>query len=93
MITTKEHTYQTETAIAEILFSVETDNHGNLESAEVEVAELTGTLTDDFRQWREDKISAIVETIQTEIDSEINSDYETAEQQIKRELSGMALAL
>jgi len=93
MITTKEHTYQTETAIAEILFSVETDNHGNLESAEVEVVELTGALTDDFRQWRGDKIDSIVETIQTEIDSEIDSDYETAEQQIKRELSGMALAL
>ena len=93
MITTKEHTYQTETAIAEILFSVETDNLGNLESAEVEVVELTGALTDDFRQWRGDKIDSIVETIQTEIDSEIDSDYETAEQQIKRELSGMALAL
>jgi hypothetical protein len=93
MITTKEHTYQTETAIAEILFSVETDNHGNLESAEVEVVELTGALTNEFRQWREEMIDSIVEAIQIEIDSEVNSDYETAEQQIKRELLGVALAL
>ena len=93
MITTKEHTYQSETAIAEILFSVETDNHGNLESAEVEVVELTGTLPNEFRQWREEKIDAIVEAIQTEVDAEVSSYYETAEQQIRRELSGLALAL
>jgi len=93
MITTKEQTYQSETAIAEILFSVETDNHGNLESAEVEVVELTGALTNEFRQWREEKIDSIVETVQMEIDSEVDSNYETAEQQIRRELSGLALAL
>lgn len=93
MITTKEHTYQSETAIAEILFSVETDNHGNLESAEVEVVELTGLLPNTFRQWREEMIDSIVETIQAEVDSEVDSCYETAEQQIRRELSGLALAL
>jgi|10_taG_2_1085330.scaffolds.fasta_scaffold06051_5 hypothetical protein len=109
MITTKERTFKTWTAAsgdiqAEILFTVEVGNHGDLLSAEVEIVEVTDnfnwlfgywTAARTYRSWKEEMLEDIVADIRGEIEEE-KSMLEAQEdlnphEQIRLELATFAM--